>query len=151
MLFRLQDPTQLKSFIEGLRKQAGYTQKEVGILLGISQQAYQKMERNPERVSFERIMHIMKLFNASIAVEYNGEPDSRKDDLQNDNQTNSIDGKQNSALAQRKISKINPAIEGSTELEKEDVRIPTEEPDTGIAVKSKATLIIKATGIKPKW
>ena len=151
MLFRLQDPTQLKSFIEGLRKQAGYTQKEVGTLLGISQQAYQKMERNPERVSFKRIMHIMKLFNASIVVEDSVDPDFSKDALPADNQINSIDGKLNSALAQPKISKINPAMEGSTELEKEDVRRPTEEPDTGIAVKSKATLIVKATGIKPKW
>lgn len=135
MIYRLQEPLQLKSFIEGLRKQSGYTQKDVGILLGISQQAYQKIENNPERVSFERIMYIMKLFNASVAVEDNINLDFRKTDIHAENQP--------------KGSKVNLDIKEYTVSEKEGLNRPTQDPETDR--QSKTVLIVKPTGAKPKW
>ena len=81
MKLTLQSPYQLPAFIEGLRQNVGYTQKEAGALLGISQQAYQKIERQPERVSFERIMQIIKLFNGAIEIDSNVDPEFKKQDV----------------------------------------------------------------------
>jgi transcriptional regulator with XRE-family HTH domain len=78
VIYQLQTPTQIKSLLEDLRKNAGYTQEDVGGLLGITQQAYQKIERMPERVSIERIMQILRLFNAELAVQVNVDPEFKK-------------------------------------------------------------------------
>jgi len=51
MDYPLLSPSQLSAFVEGLRKQAGYTQTQAGELLGISQQAYARIEKAPEKIS----------------------------------------------------------------------------------------------------
>ena len=70
MDYPLLSPSQLSAFVEGLRKQAGYTQTQAGELLGISQQAYARIEKAPEKVSVERFMLILKLFQAQLSVKF---------------------------------------------------------------------------------
>ena len=70
MDYPLLSPSQLSAFVEGLRKQAGYTQTQAGELLGISQQAYARIEKAPEKISVERFMLILKLFQAQLSVKF---------------------------------------------------------------------------------
>ena len=70
MDYPLLSPSQLSAFVEGLRKQAGYTQTQAGELLGISQQAYARIEKAPEKVSVERFMLILKLLQAQLSVKF---------------------------------------------------------------------------------
>uniref|UniRef100_A0A486XJS6 HTH cro/C1-type domain-containing protein n=1 Tax=Rheinheimera sp. BAL341 TaxID=1708203 RepID=A0A486XJS6_9GAMM len=70
MEYPLLSPSQLSAFVEGLRKQAGYTQTQAGELLGISQQAYARIEKAPEKVSVERFMLILKLLQAQLSVKF---------------------------------------------------------------------------------
>lgn len=71
MDFQLSTPQQLRQFIVGLRTQAGYSQAEAGEQLGISQQTYQRIEKQPHKTSIERLMLILKLFNAALIVRDN--------------------------------------------------------------------------------
>lgn len=59
---------QLRSYIVSLRVNAGYSQAELGELLGISQQGYQNLEKNPDRVSFNRIWKVLQLLQASLVI-----------------------------------------------------------------------------------
>jgi HTH-type transcriptional regulator/antitoxin HipB len=68
MDYLLSSPELLKSFLKGLRAKSGYTQRAIAEKLGITQQAYQKIESNPESVSFERIMQIFKLIGVEVFV-----------------------------------------------------------------------------------
>lgn len=71
MDFQLSTPKQLSQYIVGLRTQAGYSQAEAGEQLGISQQTYQRIEKQPHKTSIERLMLILKLFNAALIVRVN--------------------------------------------------------------------------------
>ena len=61
-------PTQLGSFLRDARLQRGLTQPMLAKKLGISTQAYSRIERNAERASFERIFRICRLLDLEIAI-----------------------------------------------------------------------------------
>lgn len=70
MEFPLLSPSQLSAFLEGLRKQTGYTQAQAGELLGISQQAYARIEKAPDKISIGRFMLILKMYQAQLSVKF---------------------------------------------------------------------------------
>ncbi|WP_445425665.1 MULTISPECIES: XRE family transcriptional regulator [unclassified Alishewanella] len=73
MDFPLQNPLQLKQYIKGLRRKASLTQADVGKLLGITQQSYQSLENNPEKMSVERLIEVLAHLKAELIVRVNAE------------------------------------------------------------------------------
>lgn len=64
----------LEHYIVGLRKKAGLTQAQVGELLNLTQQSYQRLEKNPGSMSVKRLMCVLKLLNATLTVEETDSP-----------------------------------------------------------------------------
>ena len=69
MRYPIHTPKMLENYIVGLRKKAGLTQAQVGELLNLTQQSYQRLEKNPGTMSVARLMHVLKLLNATLTVE----------------------------------------------------------------------------------
>jgi HTH-type transcriptional regulator/antitoxin HipB len=75
MEYKITIINQLSSLLLNLRKQAGITQQQLGERLGISQRMVSKIEANPTKVSFERIMQIFNELNTDLVVrERNHQP-----------------------------------------------------------------------------
>jgi len=75
MEYKISIAKQLSSLVKNLRKQVGLTQRELGEKLGLSQRMVAKIEANPEKVSFERILQMLHELNTDLVVrERNDKP-----------------------------------------------------------------------------
>ena len=61
-------PAQLRSYLQGLRKTAGWSQNELGTRVGLSQRSIAKIEAHPEKVSFDRIHELLSVLGADLVV-----------------------------------------------------------------------------------
>ncbi|MBV8037460.1 MAG: helix-turn-helix transcriptional regulator [Pelomonas sp.] len=57
--FIVRTPDQLPSLLQAFRKEAGLTQEEVALRLGVSQQTYSAMERNADKVGAARLLRLL--------------------------------------------------------------------------------------------
>lgn len=68
MEYPLFTEAQLRIYLKSLRLKAGYSQHQLGELLGMSQQGYQALERDPGKTSFSRIWQVLQILNASLVI-----------------------------------------------------------------------------------
>ena len=68
MEYPLLTQAQLRIYLKALRLKAGYSQQHMGKLLGISQQSYQALERDPGKSSFSRIWQVLQILNAELVL-----------------------------------------------------------------------------------
>lgn len=68
MEYLLSTEAQLRIYLKSLRLQAGYSQQQMGELLGVSQQSYQALERDPGKTSFSRIWQVLQILNAGLVI-----------------------------------------------------------------------------------
>ncbi len=68
MEYRLAIAKQLPLLLKTLRKQAGLTQAALGEKLGISQRMVAKIEAHPEKVRFDRILHVLAALATDIVI-----------------------------------------------------------------------------------
>jgi HTH-type transcriptional regulator / antitoxin HipB len=61
-------PAQLRSYLQGLRKAAGWSQHELGTRVGLSQRSIAQIEAHPEKVSFDRIHQLLSVLGADLVV-----------------------------------------------------------------------------------
>ncbi|HEY1128897.1 MAG TPA: helix-turn-helix transcriptional regulator [Roseateles sp.] len=66
--FIVRTPDQLPSLLQAFRKEAGLTQEEVALRLGVSQQTYSAMERNADRVGAARLLRLFNIFGVEVAL-----------------------------------------------------------------------------------
>jgi len=59
---------QLRPVLIGFRKVNGLTQKEIAQRLGVTQQAYARLESCPASVSFERLFRVFTALGIEIAL-----------------------------------------------------------------------------------
>ncbi|AVH17543.1 XRE family transcriptional regulator [Enterobacter sp. SGAir0187] len=57
---------QLRPILIGFRKENGLTQKDISQRLGISQQAYARLESNPASASFERLFRVLSALGVEL-------------------------------------------------------------------------------------
>ncbi|MDQ3038975.1 MAG: helix-turn-helix domain-containing protein [Pseudomonadota bacterium] len=60
---------QLPALLKAFRKQAGLTQREAAIRLGVTQQTLSALERNAEKVSAERLLHLLGIFGVQMVLQ----------------------------------------------------------------------------------
>lgn len=60
---------QLPALLKALRKQAGLTQGEAALRLGVTQQALSALERNAEKVSAERLLHLLGILGVEMVLQ----------------------------------------------------------------------------------
>lgn len=68
MVYTIRLTKQLKSVLKGFRKSKGLSQSDVAQKLGITQQAYQLIESNPEKVSVERLFKVLTILGVVIQL-----------------------------------------------------------------------------------
>ncbi len=57
---------QLKPILVGYRKSKGLSQKALAAKLGVSQQTYQTLESNPQKVTIERLFNVLILLGVRL-------------------------------------------------------------------------------------
>ncbi len=65
-------PEQLPAFLQGFRKQAGLTQAEAALRLGVTQQTLSALERNAEKVSAARLMCLLSVLGVELVLRKDG-------------------------------------------------------------------------------
>lgn len=73
---------QLKPILVGYRKSKGLSQKALAAKLGVSQQTYQALESNPQKVTIERLFRVLTLLDVRLSLSDIANPstDSQQDD-----------------------------------------------------------------------
>jgi HTH-type transcriptional regulator/antitoxin HipB len=66
--FTVQGPDTLSVLLQAYRKEARMTQSEAARRLGINQQAFSALERNPGSVSTERVLKLLNVLGVEVVV-----------------------------------------------------------------------------------
>jgi HTH-type transcriptional regulator / antitoxin HipB len=66
--FTVRTAEQLPSLLQAFRKEAGFTQGEVALRLGVSQQTYSAMERNADKVGTARLLKLLNILGVELAL-----------------------------------------------------------------------------------
>lgn len=66
--FPIKHINQLRPILIGFRKENGLTQKEISQRLGVSQQAYARLESNPASSSFERLFRVLSVLGVELTL-----------------------------------------------------------------------------------
>jgi len=66
-------PHQLPALLQAFRKEAGLSQAEVALRLGVTQQTISALERNAETVSAERMMRLLSILGVELVLRKTGE------------------------------------------------------------------------------
>ena len=60
---------QLPALLKAFRKSAGLTQGEVAARLGVTQQTLSALERNAQKVSVERLLHLLGILGVDMVLQ----------------------------------------------------------------------------------
>jgi HTH-type transcriptional regulator/antitoxin HipB len=60
---------QLPALLKAFRKEAGLTQGEVAARLGVTQQTLSALERNAQKVSAERLLHLLGILGVDMVLQ----------------------------------------------------------------------------------
>lgn len=66
--FTIRTAEQLPVLLQAFRKQAGLTQSDVAMRLGITQQTLSALERNAEKVSADRLLALLSILGVDAAI-----------------------------------------------------------------------------------
>ena len=66
--FTVRTAEQLPALLQAFRKEAGLTQREVALRLGVSQQTYSAMERNADKVGAARLLKLLSILGVELAL-----------------------------------------------------------------------------------
>lgn len=83
MLYTINTLDQLKPILIGYRKSQGLSQQDMAAKLGTSQQTYQVLESNPQKVTVDRLFKVLTLLGVKLHLSDNPQfspNDSSKDE-----------------------------------------------------------------------
>ena len=67
---------QLPALLKAFRKESGLTQTQVATSLGVTQQTLSALERNAQKMSAERLLHLLGILGVEMVLQ-GKEPSSR--------------------------------------------------------------------------
>jgi HTH-type transcriptional regulator / antitoxin HipB len=68
-VFLAKTPQQLGAILRGFRGQRGLTQKDLAARLGLPQKAISLAETRPERLSVERLFHLLGALDIEVSLQ----------------------------------------------------------------------------------
>ncbi len=71
--FAVRTAEQLPALLKGFRKKAGLTQAAAAMRLGVTQQTLSAMERNADKVSAERLLHLLSMLGVELVLRQGSE------------------------------------------------------------------------------
>jgi len=66
--FTVRTAEQLPPLLQAFRKEAGLTQSEVALRLGVSQQTYSAMEHNADKVGSARLLKLLNILGVELSL-----------------------------------------------------------------------------------
>ena len=66
--FTVRTADQLPTLLQAFRKQAGLTQNEVALRLGVTQQTYSTLERKADTVSAARLLKLLNILGVELVL-----------------------------------------------------------------------------------
>lgn len=66
--FPVRTPDQLPALLQAFRKEAGLTQSEVALRLGVTQQTYSALERNANTVGAARLIKLLNILGVELTL-----------------------------------------------------------------------------------
>ncbi len=66
--FIVRTAEQLPALLQGFRKQAGLTQAETAMRLGVSQQTFSTLERNAGKASADRLLEVLSILGVDLVL-----------------------------------------------------------------------------------
>lgn len=66
--FTVRTADQLPTLLQAFRKQAGLTQSEVALRLGVTQQTYSTLERKADTVSAARLLKLLSILGVELVL-----------------------------------------------------------------------------------
>lgn len=66
--FTVRTTDQLPQLLQAFRKEAGLTQAEAALRMGVSQQTLSALERNAARISVERLMRLLSILGVEFVL-----------------------------------------------------------------------------------
>lgn len=76
---------QLKAHIKSLRKRRNWTQQMLATKMGLSQSRIVQIERNPNLVSFDQLLHLFNILGVSMSLELNNDDDQSYESTESTN------------------------------------------------------------------
>lgn len=67
--FTVRTTDQLPILLQAFRKEAGLTQREVALRLGVTQQTYSALERNADTVGAVRLLKLLNILGVSLILD----------------------------------------------------------------------------------
>ncbi|RKP51820.1 helix-turn-helix transcriptional regulator [Pararobbsia silviterrae] len=74
--FTVRTAEQLPALLQGFRKQAGLTQAEAAMRLGVTQQTLSALERNAEKVRADRLLRLLSMLGVEVILRQAGDTPS---------------------------------------------------------------------------
>jgi len=66
--FTVRTADQLPTLLQAFRKEAGLTQSEAALRLGVTQQTYSALERNAEKVGAARMLKLLSILGVELVL-----------------------------------------------------------------------------------
>ncbi len=66
--FTVRIADQLPTLLQAFRKEAGLTQREVALRLGVTQQTYSALERNADTVGAARLLKLLNILGVELIL-----------------------------------------------------------------------------------
>ncbi|WP_457335487.1 helix-turn-helix domain-containing protein [Rhizobacter sp. P5_C2] len=66
--FTVRTADQLPTLLQAFRKEAGLTQSEAALRLGVTQQTYSALERNAEKVGSARLLKLLGILGVELVL-----------------------------------------------------------------------------------
>ena len=66
--FTVRTADQLPTLLQAFRKEAGLTQREVALRLGVTQQTYSALERNADTVGAARLLKLLNILGVELIL-----------------------------------------------------------------------------------
>ncbi|AFK63478.1 transcription regulator protein [Advenella kashmirensis WT001] len=74
--YTVQTSAQLPMLLQAFRKEAGLTQREAALRLGVTQQTLSALERHADTVSADRLLRLLSILGVDLVLRKSGEPDT---------------------------------------------------------------------------
>jgi HTH-type transcriptional regulator/antitoxin HipB len=82
--FTVRTADQLPTLLQAFRKEAGLTQREVALRLGVTQQTYSALERNADTVGAARLLKLLNILGVELVL---GKPNANAGPVKGSGQT----------------------------------------------------------------
>ncbi len=69
MVYAVHTAEQLPALLKAFRKESGLTQTQVATRLGVTQQTLSALERNAQKVSAERLLHLLGILGVEMVLQ----------------------------------------------------------------------------------